>query len=354
MKRLALILIALLIPVSVFAGVKFDPIGGKVYIAPNQSIATLDVQSMTVVEDSTGIDERHLILLNGTTQNRWLLSSLFSWIQEKFATKTENVPGAFLLFEASGTSTQGFGMVGPDNVSETYYAKPPDAAPANSIPSYAAPSGSSGPGNTKISDITWKATPSGDLVGTSDTQELTNKTFNANATGNVLKGYGFITLPKPHVYGSAVTAQVTTTARSFGQVQFLGTAESNNYVEYLLEVPRDLDTTVDLTAWFSFVLTGADTGDHDYVISMIDIAASGDNGTATGDAVSLDYTADASGASGDVETAGGNTLTGWAAALTPGSKWIIRITRDGDDETNDTSIVDSISGPLTIRYGFTQ
>jgi len=86
---------------------------------------------------------------------------------------------------------------------------------------------------------------------------------------------------------------------------------------------------------------------------MIDIADSADNATAVGDEVALDYTADATGASGDVETAGGNDLTGWAAALTPGSKWIIRVARDGDSAT-DASTGDSYSGPLTIRYGFTQ
>ena len=158
---------------------------------------------------------------------------------------------------------------------------------------------------------------SGAIVGTSDEQTLTNKTFDANATGNVLKGYGYITLTSPHIFASGVTQQTTATARSYGQALFPDDVDvATNYVEYVLEVPRDLDTSVDLVAWFSFVLSDADTADHDYVISMIDIAASADNGTAVGDAINLDYTADASGASGDVETAGGNTLTGWAAALT--------------------------------------
>lgn len=195
--------------------------------------------------------------------------------------------------------------------------------------------------------------PTGTIVGTTDEQTLTTKTI--DAANNVIKGFGYITLTHPHVFASGVTQQTTATARAFGQALFADDAdEATNYVEYILEVPRDLDTSVDLVAWFSFVLSDADTADHDYQISMIDIAASADNGTAVGDQVALDYTADGSGASGDVEVAGGNTLTGWAAALTPGSKWIIRVARDGDDGTNDASTVDSISGPLTIRYGFSQ
>ena len=191
------------------------------------------------------------------------------------------------------------------------------------------------------------------VVTTSSTDTLTNKTIDANGTGNVLKGYGYITLSAPHIFGAGVTQQTTATARVYGQALFANaTDQATNFVEYTLEVPRDLDTSVDLVGYFKFNLGGADTGDHDYVISMIDIADSADNATAVGDAVNLAFTADASGASGDIETATG-TLTGWAAALTPGSKLIIRVARDGDAAA-DASTVDSYSGPLTIRYGFTQ
>lgn len=186
------------------------------------------------------------------------------------------------------------------------------------------------------------------------TNDLTNKSYDANGTGNTLKGYGYITLPSPMVFGTDTTQETTSSTRVYGQALFSNSAAvTNNYVEYILEVPRDLDTSVDLVAWFKFTLSGADTGDQDYVISMVSIDDSGANGSSVGDAVNLDYTADANGASGDVETAGGNTLTGWAAAVTPGSRWIIRVARSGDS-ANDGSTVDSYSGPLTIRYGFTQ
>jgi hypothetical protein len=66
----------------------------------------------------------------------------------------------------------------------------------------------------------------------------------------------------------------------------------------------------------------------------------------------LAYTADAAGAEGDVETATG-TLTGWKAAMTAGQLFVIRVARDGDHET-DASTVDSYSGPLVIKYKITQ
>jgi len=194
----------------------------------------------------------------------------------------------------------------------------------------------------------------GGFTTTDGTKTLTNTTLDASGTGNVVKGFGYITLTSPSTLGSGVTHQTTATARVYGQALFANaTDKATNYVEYILEVPRDLDTSVALKAYFKFNLGAADTADHDYLISMIDIADSADNATAVGDEAALDYTADATGASGDVETAGGNDLTGWAAALTPGSKWIIRIARDGDSAT-DASTGDSYSGPLTIRYGFTQ
>jgi|GEM_PF-5777850 len=194
------------------------------------------------------------------------------------------------------------------------------------------------------------------VMATSDsTNTFTNKTLDANGTGNVLKGYGYITLRRPNNRGSATTAVTTTeTDINYGMPTFADDVEANNYIDYFCEVPRDIDTAVDLVAWFKFRLGDADTADHDYIISMVSIADSAAQAGTPGNAINLSYSADASGASGDVETAGGDTLTDWKSNVTAGNLWMIRITRDGDDGTNDASTVDSYPVELTIRYGWTQ
>jgi len=192
------------------------------------------------------------------------------------------------------------------------------------------------------------------LVGKATTDTLTNKTLDVDGTGNVLKTWGYIVLANPTLCAAGAPMQTTNTARVFGQCKYgNGTDKATNYAEYILTVPPDIDTSVDLTAKFKFVLGDADTGDHEYEISMISIADSADNASAPSNAVSLAYTADASGASGDVETAGETTLTDWKSNVTAGNLWYIRVARDGD-HANDGSTVDSYSGPLVIKYKKTQ
>jgi len=86
---------------------------------------------------------------------------------------------------------------------------------------------------------------------------------------------------------------------------------------------------------------------------MASIADSEANSASIANTIGLTFSADASGAQGDVETASG-TLTGWAEAVSAGEKIIIRVARDGDDAANDSSTVDSYSDKLVIRYGFSQ
>lgn len=192
------------------------------------------------------------------------------------------------------------------------------------------------------------------VLTTSSTDTLTNKTLDASGTGNVVKMFGYLVLTHPHVFGSGVTQQTTVTANTYGQALFSNSVDkATNYVEYYCVIPPDVDTAIDLTATFKFKLGGADTNDHEYEISFDSVAASAPYAGTLADAISLAYTADASGADADVEQAGETTLTGWRSAMTAGQLFVIRVARDGD-HASDTSTQNSYSGPLVIKYGITQ
>ena len=194
------------------------------------------------------------------------------------------------------------------------------------------------------------------LASSDSTNTFTNKTFAASATGNVLKQTGYILLISPHRFdGTGAVFQTTLSAAYFGQANFSNSADlASNWVEYRLQVPADIDTTVDLTAAFKFRLGGADTGTHRYVISSVSVADSASYDSPTlASAINLDFAGDGSGADGDVESIAATTLTGWKAALTAGQLWVIRLARDGN-ATEDASTVNSYSGALVISYGKTQ
>lgn len=218
---------------------------------------------------------------------------------------------------------------------------------------YVLTAGASGPeysANLSVDTINLASIDKYTVVGTQITQTTATylyATFDASSTGNTLKQYKSNILTHPCVFGSAVTQQTTVTARTYGQGLFADDVEANNYIEYEWKVPWNMDTSVDPVGYFTFRLGGADTATHDYYASMIDIAASSDGDTAVGDAVDLTYNADASGADRDIEVATA-TLTGWGAALTPGSICYIRITRDGDG--TDASTTDSYSICFEIYY----
>lgn len=208
-----------------------------------------------------------------------------------------------------------------------------------------------------ITDETGSGSGTGKLMF-NDGPTATNVTFvntTFDATGNnTLKMKGYLVLTHPHQFdGIGAILQTNTSSVSYGQALFANGADaSTNAVKYLLTVPEDIDTSVDLRAKFKFKLTGADTGTHRYVLSMISVTDSSTYDGTAGNAVNLDFAGDASGASGDVETIAFTTLSNWKSNVTAGQHWVIKLARDGD--TSDTSTVDSISGTLVIEYGISQ
>jgi hypothetical protein len=193
------------------------------------------------------------------------------------------------------------------------------------------------------------------LVGKATSDVLTNKTFDAAGTGNVFKAKGYMYLTHPHLAdGTGATISTTATSIAYGHATFSNSADkAANYVEYYLQVPEDIDTSVALRARLKVLLGGADTNDQNWLISSVSVADSAVPTSSTlANEIALDYTADGSGANGDVQTTAWTTLTSWAGALTAGQTWRIRLMRDGD--TSDASTVNSTELGLVIEYGITQ
>lgn len=196
---------------------------------------------------------------------------------------------------------------------------------------------------------------SGTLVLDSNTQTFTGKTYDAGATGNVLKFKSYLYLKGfDNTTGALALNTNDVTASTFMKPVFSNSADqAANFVEWQIQVPDDVDTSVEPRAKVKFKLAAADTGTHRYVISMASVADSAAYAGTVGTAINMDFAGDASGASGDVETVGYTTLTGWGAAVTAGQHWVIRLARDGD-ASQDASTVDSMLSLLVIEYGVTQ
>jgi hypothetical protein len=196
-----------------------------------------------------------------------------------------------------------------------------------------------------------------EMVDVSDTAMSANGTSKKITWQNLTKTTNYLILPTPsRCDETGALVQTTAASDVRGQCKFSNSAaDTGNYALYFLTVPEDLDTAVDLkVARWKFRLGGADTGKHRYVISMASVADSAAYAGSFSNAINLDFAGDASGADGDVETVSNVTLTSWKSSLTPGQLFVIKVARDGDDGTNDTSTADSYSGPLVISYQATQ
>jgi hypothetical protein len=194
------------------------------------------------------------------------------------------------------------------------------------------------------------------LVGKATSDVLTNKTFDAAGTGNVLKAKGYIYLTHPHLAdGTNATIGTTATSIAYGHATFSNSVdEASNYVEYYIQVPEDIDTSVALRALIKILLGNTDTATHRYVLSTVSVADSAVPTSSTlANAINVDFAGDGSGANGDVETSAWTTLTSWAGALTAGQTWRIRLARDGN-ATEDASTVNSTELGLVLEYGVTQ
>lgn len=179
-------------------------------------------------------------------------------------------------------------------------------------------------------------------------------TIDPSASGTTLNVQKSLKLQFPRYVDNAGCTYANTndySALTFMLPQFSGTAAaSGNYCDFAFRVPADLDTSKDLTGSLTIRLTAADTAAHAYDVGMVSIANSGAAAGTPGNYVTLTISADGSGASGDIESVSGVTLTSWRSNMTAGQWCLLRLRRDG----TDASTVASNLMELEIFYWATQ
>jgi hypothetical protein len=185
-----------------------------------------------------------------------------------------------------------------------------------------------------------------------DTVTWQNKTFDAAATGNVLKQTKHLYLIRPDYSDGAGAVPQTNSYVASGLMHytFSGNAETNvNWVVYETVVPPDIDTSVPLTATFKFTGSGSDPDALVFHFTYGEgVAGSAFPPTIASLPIVMTVTP-TSPAAGVLQSSGATTLTGWAAALTPGRTLAIKVARlqnSADDSARDVL--------LDIAYGSTQ
>lgn len=163
-----------------------------------------------------------------------------------------------------------------------------------------------------------------------------------------------INLQRPD-YGDGIGAVPQTNAFNVSGLMHYtftgGTAETNaNWVVYEFDCPSDLDTTVAMTARFAFLSGGTDTSDYVFHITYAQnaLGAAYSTGTTIATSPIVMTITPTTPASGDLQSTGAVTLTGWAAALTPGRAMQVRIAKPNDAQDDGARDVQ-----LVITYGST-
>lgn len=191
------------------------------------------------------------------------------------------------------------------------------------------------------------------------TDTFQNKTFDSQATGNVLKLIDYKDFIYPHKIDGTGTIIVTNdyTSGASGLVKYNGTSGTNsNYAFFRAGiVPLDLDSsTVIILKNLGFFVSGTDTGSASFTIALFSPASSSvytpSDFTACSTFILATTGTLTSPVANDQFYLPDTTLTGWAAGLTAGRPLIIGIARDGTDANNDSI---TLTGG-TILYGRTQ
>lgn len=198
-----------------------------------------------------------------------------------------------------------------------------------------------------------------DYVSPVSTNAFTNKTFDSQGTGNVLKFLDYKDFVYPHRVdgtGATIVTNDYTSALS-GLATYAGTGGTNaNYAFFRIgTIPLDLDTGTTMKLRNLAVrVSGTDTGSASFSVGYFSPASSSAYSPSDFTALSGFVTATTgtltSPAANDIFYLSDITLTGWASGVTAGRPFLIGIARDGSDANNDSITI--VGG--TIEYGRTQ
>jgi hypothetical protein len=171
--------------------------------------------------------------------------------------------------------------------------------------------------------------------------------------------YKYINLVAPHLCGAGLSSNVDgeCTNETYGQAKFSATADkATNYVAYRIIIPPDMDTAQDITLESFAVIyddAGTNANTERYIISM-EVIGTGEDFTGTlAREVNIDITESTGDAAGDLKLfTTQTTLTSWRTDLSgnEGKIWLIRVARDADDGTYDTSTAETFTSNICLRY----
>lgn len=178
--------------------------------------------------------------------------------------------------------------------------------------------------------------------------------YDASVAANVLKQTKYLILQRPDYGDGAGAIPQTNSYVASGLMHFTmsGNAETNvNWTVYEFDCPADLNTAVAMTATYSFLSGGTDADAYVFHLTyeQAAVGAAYATGTTIDNLPIVMSVTPTTAANGDIQQSAATTLTGWAAALTPGLPMQVRVARlqnTQDDGSRDVS--------LRIAYGSTQ
>lgn len=364
--------------VGIFAGDPSTPADGDIWYNSSTTTLRARINGATVSLSAGGGSgnvtaaapfgtDRSLIVADGLTEGVQSVPAVTVDVSGNITTTGSmaaggggGVAGAFDLFEGTQPAlvANTISFIAPVDVAVAGYSIEPLGTPTTgfvlrTVTGSRAVETSIAPGTGVTTALAAAVNGAAGLLTTDGTATPTGKTWDPAGTGNVLRQTKTLNLQRPD-YGDGIGAVPQTNAFNVSGLMhytFSGNAETNaNYAVYEFDCPPDLDTAVAMTARFAFISKGSDADDYVFHITYSQVAPGTAYPTGTGIATSpiVITVTPTTPADGDLQASAATTLTGWAAALTPGRAMVVRIARLQNTQDNDARDVQ-----LVISYGST-